>query len=81
MVYYDINGKVVPKSAAFIHVSDLSLHRGYSIFDYCCIRAGKPLFIDDYLDRFERSAEDILLDLPVSRSELKTRIFRLIEKN
>ncbi|MEM9888212.1 MAG: aminotransferase class IV [Bacteroidota bacterium] len=81
MTYYNINGKIVPKSEAFVHVSDLSLHRGYSIFDYFCVREGMPLFIEDYLDRFEASAEMMLLKLPIDRVEIKKRIDNLIALN
>jgi branched-subunit amino acid aminotransferase/4-amino-4-deoxychorismate lyase len=81
MTYYSINGKIVPKDKAFIHISDLSLHRGYSIFDYCRIRKGKPVFFDDYLDRFERSAEQMLLTIPMSRTNLKAHVQQLIEEN
>ncbi|MEM8523751.1 MAG: aminotransferase class IV [Bacteroidota bacterium] len=81
MHYYNINGEIIHKEKAHIHISDLALHRGYSIFDYFCVRNGKPLFIEDYLDRFERSAAKMLLELPISRAELKERIAELLEKN
>lgn len=81
MKYYNINGEIVAKDKAFIHVSDLALHRGYSIFDYFRVLNGKPLFIEDYLDRFERSAEQMSLTIPISRTELKQRIHELIQVN
>lgn len=81
MKYYNINGKIVKKEEAFVHVSDLALHRGYSIFDYCRVINGKALFIDDYLDRFENSAAKLSLALPVSRTELKEQIKELIRIN
>jgi len=81
MYYYNINGEIVAKDNACIHISDLALHRGYSIFDYFCVKNGQPIFIEDYLDRFEVSAAKMLLELPISRAELKERIFELLQKN
>lgn len=81
MFHYSINGKIVPQNEAYIHISDLGLHRNYSIFDYCCIRQGKAVFFDDYLDRFEQAAARMLLSIPMSREVLKAHTAKLIEKN
>lgn len=81
MHYYNINGEIVHKNEANIHISDLALHRGYSIFDYFCVKNGQSIFIEDYLDRFEHSAAKMLLEVPVSRIELKHRITELLKKN
>ncbi|MEM1325242.1 MAG: aminotransferase class IV [Bacteroidota bacterium] len=81
MSYYSINGNIIDQNDAYIHISDLALHRGYSIFDYCRIRKGKPVFFDDYLDRFERSAAQMLLTIPMSRAALKEHVRTLIDKN
>lgn len=81
MQYYNINGEIVHKKDAHIHISDLSLHRGYGIFDYFCVKNGQPVFIEDYLDRFEASAAEMLLEIPISRVELKKRIYELLDKN
>lgn len=81
MFHYSINGKIVPENEAYIHISDLGLHRNYSIFEYCCIRRGQPVFFDDYLNRFERASREMSLPIPMSRRELKTHVALLIKKN
>ncbi len=79
--YYNINGVITPAEKAMMHVSDLSLHRGYGIFDYFLVRDNTPIFFDDYLDRFEASAAKMYLDIPISRQALKDRVYELIAAN
>jgi len=72
---------ILPLDKAFLHVSDLSIQRGYGIFDYFKIQQGQPLFLPDYLDRFYQSAR--MMDLPVvlSREALTATIHELIQRN
>mgnify|MGYP006279882101 CR=1 FL=1 len=79
--YYYLNGQLVPAKEATLRVNDLSILRGYGIFDYFLIRERRPLFIEDYLDRFLRSAETMHLAFPLSRQELRAAILELIETN
>jgi len=79
--FYNLNGELVPKENATLHVSDLAIQRGYGIFDFFYVQKGQPTFLEDYLDRFENSARLMELQLPVSRAELKDRIFELIKVN
>jgi len=79
--FYNLNGELVPKEKATLHVSDLSIQRGYGIFDFFYVQKGQPTFLDDYLDRFENSGRLMELRLPISRTELKEQIFELIEVN
>lgn len=81
MRYYNVNGEVVPSQEAVLQVNDLAILRGYGIFDYFLVMDGQPLFFEDYLDRFQRSAELMHLDLPGGRAELAGRIRQLIERN
>jgi branched-chain amino acid aminotransferase len=77
-----LNGEIIPAAGANVHVSDLGLLRGYGIFDFLQNIKGVPLFIDDYLDRFERSAAMMDLVFPEKeRAVLKAKIFALIAKN
>jgi branched-chain amino acid aminotransferase len=76
-----IHPTILPLSQAFLHVSDLSIQRGYGIFDYFRVYQGQPLFLPDYLDRFYQSAQ--LMDLPVvlSRPQLTDIIHELLRRN
>lgn len=79
--YYHLNGQLVPAAEASLLVSDLSILRGYGIFDYFLVRQGQPLFIEDYLDRFYRSAELLFMTIPASRDELRAHIMDVINAN
>jgi branched-chain amino acid aminotransferase len=81
ITHYNINGKPTPVEQAVLHVSDLSILRGFGIFDYFLAREGRPLFLEDYLDRFYRSAEITGLEIPFSKPELTEHIYNLLEIN
>ncbi|WP_194776520.1 aminotransferase class IV [Pararhodonellum marinum] len=72
---------IIPSSSASIHPLDIGLIRGYAIFDFFRSVNFQPLFLDDYLDRFIRSAEKTRLPLKYSREKLKDIILVLIQKN
>ena len=77
MVAY-INNSFVEEELAAINVSDLSIQRGYAVFDYFRIRNYTPLFINDYLDRFYRSALGLRLTVPITKQQLKEVIAELL---
>jgi branched-chain amino acid aminotransferase len=79
--YYNLNGKLVPAGEAVLKVNDLAILRGYGIFDYFLVRKRRPLFIEDYLGRFFRSAEILNLKIPLSKDQLRAKITELIEIN
>lgn len=75
------DGQIIPTESATIHPTDISLIRGYGIFDFFRTVNYKPLFLEDYLDRFTTSAEKTYLPMDYSREELRKIISELIEKN
>lgn len=79
--YAFVNDEMVPMEKASLHVSDLSIQRGYGVFDFFKIRERHAFFLDDYLDRFYRSAEMMHLKVPFSPAKLKAIVYRLIKKN
>lgn len=79
--FYYLNGEIIPSGKAMIHVSDLALLRGYGIFDFFRSVNGKPVFIEDHLDRFENSARLMDLKIPESRDRLMAIIMELIRMN
>ena len=79
--YHSINLQIVPAEDARIHVSDIGLRRGFGAFDFLRLVDGHPLFLEDHLDRFERTAAMLGLELPVPRARLRTHVFDLIARN
>ncbi len=80
-MYSFFNSEFLPAGKTFIHVSDLATQRGYGIFDFFKVMNGRLLFLEDYFDRFYRSAEIMRLPISLSREELKKVILELVQKN
>jgi len=79
--YYNVNGKITPVAEAQLHVTDLAIIRGYGVFDYFRVLGRRPLFVEDYVDRFFRSASLLDLAVPCSKVELIQNIQDLLDKN
>ncbi|HVW97920.1 MAG TPA: aminotransferase class IV [Mucilaginibacter sp.] len=79
--YVSVNNELIPVTDARIGVNDLAIHRGYGIFDYLKVINGRPIFIEDHLNRFYSSAKEMYLDVPLDRAQLKQAIISLMEKN
>ncbi len=76
-----INGRFVREQDAKISINDLSIQRGYGIFDYFRTRNNEPVFLQDHLDRFYNSAAFMNLPVEQSREELTQLVSALIAKN
>lgn len=75
------NGQFLDDDEALPITKELSFLRGFAIFDFFGVRGGVPLFIEDYMDRFYRSAALVGLKVPVERRQLIEDIKTLIERN
>ena len=75
------NDSLVESKDLHLHISDLGIQRGYSIFDYFVIKDGKIPWKEDYFDRFYNSAEMADLDVPIDRDKLTEVITEIINKN
>jgi branched-chain amino acid aminotransferase len=69
-IYY-VNGTYVPADQAMLPVNDLSIVRGYGVFDYTRSYHGKPFKLREHILRLERSANAIGLAFPWSTEELE----------
>ncbi|MCX7783024.1 MAG: aminotransferase class IV [Meiothermus sp.] len=81
MRYAHINGTMVEHAQATLHISDLGLRRGYGVFEFFRILRGVPVFLEDHLKRFERSARLLELEVPYSPESLEGFIHELIRSN
>jgi len=75
-----LNDRFVEDNEALLHVSDLSMQRGYAIFDFLRTRNGIPLFLQDHLDRFYASASAMHLPIKKNAEDLSFIIHELIKK-
>src|SRR4051794_31085807 len=76
-----LNDHFLDEDQASVGIADLSIQRGFGIFDFLRTASYVPLFIDDYIDRCFNSARQLRLELPYTREDLKAIIFQLIDKN
>jgi branched-chain amino acid aminotransferase len=76
-----INNRFIPYEDAKLHISDIGLQRGYGIFDYFVEMEGRIPFLEDYLDRFYRSAEMLNMEVPLAREMMKEKIGYMLQQN
>jgi branched-chain amino acid aminotransferase len=76
-----VRGEIISQEKAFLHISDLSIQRGYGVFDFFKVSGEHPYFLSDYLDRFYHSATVMRLVVPYVRRDLKIIIQQLIKQN
>lgn len=80
-MYYSVDLEFLAAADATVHVTDLGLRRGFAAFDFFRLAGGRPVFLEDHLDRFERTIRMLGLRLPVERERLRAHLFELIARN
>lgn len=76
-----LNGAYVPQEAATLGIADLSILRGYGVFDYFRYVNGRPRFLADHIDRFFHSASLLGLNCPIDKAALAEVVQQLIDRN
>ncbi|MCI5052000.1 MAG: aminotransferase class IV [Simkaniaceae bacterium] len=76
-----IDGEYVEESRATLPISDLSLHRGFGIFEYLRTYSGRPFHLREHLQRFRNSAKEMHLNVPYSDDEIHEILDTLLQKN
>jgi branched-chain amino acid aminotransferase len=79
--YVFVNDSFVAEDQASLLVSDLAIQRGYGIFDFFKTINGKPIFLEDHLQRFYHSIAKMHLQIKQSPDELKAILRNLQSKN
>lgn len=80
-MYISINNELLPETNANISVSDLSVQRGFGIFDFLKTINNHPVFLNDYLCRFFNSVKEMNMEAGFDRKQLSDAVFALINKN
>jgi branched-chain amino acid aminotransferase len=79
-IFY-VDGKFLPADEATIPVTDLSVLRGFGVFDFMRTYGGKPFHLEDHVKRLERSADLLSIPLPLSRKEVEDLILETLKRN
>lgn len=62
-------------------MSDLSIQRGYAVFDFCRTVKAVPLFLNDHLDRFLHSAHAMRMQVHYTKPQLTDIIHELVQRS
>ena len=79
-IYY-VDGTYVEEDQAQIPVTDLSVLRGYGVFDFLRTYNGFPFHLTGHLNRLERSAKLIGLSLPDPVTKIKEIVLETLRRN
>lgn len=81
MAYCYFQGEFVREEEKGIALNAIGLQRGFGIFDFFRSRNGIPTFLEDYLDRFDRSQEFMNLSNKIHKEEIRNAVNELLRLN
>lgn len=73
-----IDGKLFPEDEARVTVFDRGFLYGDSVFETIRTYDGAPFALDEHLARLEKSAAQVYIELPVSRTELTREVLEAV---
>lgn len=79
-IYY-IDGEFVEDDQAMVPAKDITVLRGYGVFDFLITYNRRPFQLEKHVTRLENSARDIGLTLNHSHSEICDIVMQTLEKN
>lgn len=78
---YYVDGAFVAEKEAVLPVTDLAVLRGYGVFDFLRTYRGIPFHLTQHLQRLDRSAKLIGLELPNSLAEIEGIVDETLDRN
>ncbi len=78
---YYIDGKFVDDDAALIPAKDITVLRGFGVFDFLITYNKRPFFVKEHVARLENSAKEIGLTLQHSNEQICEIVAQTIGKN
>jgi branched-chain amino acid aminotransferase len=79
-IYY-IDGEFVEEDQAMVPAKDITVLRGYGVFDFLITYNKRPFRLETHVARLENSAKEIGLTLNHSNSEICDIVNQTLEKN
>jgi len=76
-----INGELVPKEEAKVSVFDHGFLYGDGVFEGIRVYDGRVFKLDEHVDRLYDSARAIMLEIPMSKEEMKEAIIETVRAN
>ncbi len=76
-----IDGELKQAENAVVSVLDRGFLYGDSVFETLRTYGRKPFALEEHVDRLEKSAERVLIDLPVPRAQISAEIVRAVAES
>lgn len=76
-----VDGKFVPEDEVFVSAKDLTVLRGFGVFDFLRTYHRKPFYLMEHVERFFNSAAVIGLSIPMTPQEVADIVLQTMEKN
>ncbi|HKJ64282.1 MAG TPA: aminotransferase class IV, partial [Desulfopila sp.] len=81
MAIYYVDGEFVDSRQAALPLSDMAILRGYAVFDYLRTYNGTPFYLNEHLQRLQKSAALLHLDCPWPLEYMEEKVLELLRKN
>lgn len=78
---YYIDGEFVQEDDASLSAKDITVLRGYGVFDFLITYNKRPFYLEEHVTRLENSAADIGLELGHSHAQICGIVNETIRKN
>jgi len=75
------NGKIIALDKARINPYDIGMLRGYGVFDVMRAKNGKPFLLGQHWKRFQNSAKELNLKIPIAKNEYENILKKIIKLN
>jgi branched-chain amino acid aminotransferase len=76
-----LNGRLVEKEKALISVFDHGVLYGDGVFEGIRAYGGRVFCLNEHLERLYRSAQAIMLEVPLSKEEMKEAVLETLRAN
>lgn len=76
-----VNGDLVPRAQAVVSVFDAGFVLGDGVWEGIRVHAGHPVFVEQHLDRLWQGATALMLDIGLTRAELREALRATIRAN
>ena len=73
-----LGGIILDPAFMSVPIDDHMVHRGHSVFDVIGVVEGRVIMMDRHLRRFEASAKQARIELPMSTQDMKTALLDLV---
>ena len=80
MIYF-VDGQFLPPEKAVVPINDLSVQRGFGVFEFFVTKDRVPVFLEPHIERLFFSAKELGIPVGYTPKEIEQIVFTLIEKN